>query len=486
MFNKASVKSAKEKEIQNWNDNHVYEEVEDKGQKVTSSRWVITEKIKNGNTVTTARLVARGFEENSEEIRKDSPTCSKEGVRILLSIAASENWECHTEDVKAAYLQGNQIEREVFLKPPSDIYQGKLWKLHKTVYGLCDAARAWYLRVKEELLRYGTKMCPYDNSLFMWYGAHQLEGIICVYVDDFLWAGTSLFEQQIIQEIRNKFLIGSSESRSFKYVGLNIVSEPSYITVDQIQYASSLAPIKICRDRRFQKSSDLSNLEKAEYRARIGQLIWIAGHTRPDIAFDTCELSVAFNKAKVEDLLKLNKLVERVIGDNFRLSFPRLKYLKDCTIECYTDASFANLPDGSSQGAFIILIRDCLGQMCPILWQSRKLRRVVKSTIAAETMALIEGAEAAIYIAQILSCVTSCNKLKVYCYVDNKSLVDTLNSIKKVEDKRLRIDLAVIENMIANEEICKVSWIPSQQQLADCLTKRGVSTECLRSTIGKF
>ena len=64
MFNSAEVKIAKEREIRNWNDNQVYEEVDDKGQKVTSSRWVITEKIKDGNTVTKARLVARGFEEN--------------------------------------------------------------------------------------------------------------------------------------------------------------------------------------------------------------------------------------------------------------------------------------------------------------------------------------------------------------------------------------------------------------------------------------
>ena len=422
----------------------------------------------------------------TDEIRKDSPTCSKEGVRILLSIAASENWMCHSEDVKAAYLQGKKIEREVLLKPPPDIYQGKLWKLNKTVYGLCDAARAWYLRVKEELTKHRMRMCPYDNSLFMWYEANRLEGIICVYVDDFLWSGNQKFEKEVIQEIRAKFLVGSSEANSFKYVGLNIVSELGCITVDQIQYASSLAPIKICRDRRFQKGSDLSDLEKAEYRTRIGQLNWIAGHTRPDIAYDTCELSVAFNKAKVEDLLKLNKLVERVTSDGFKLAFPRLKSLKDCTIECYTDASFANLPDGSSQGAYIILLMDCLGQRCPILWQSRKLRRVVKSTIAAETMALIEGAEAAVYIAQILSCVTSHTKLKVFCYVDNKSLVDSLNSIKRVDDKRLRIDLAVIENMVISGEISKVSWIPSKQQLADCLTKRGVSTECLRSTISKI
>ena len=63
-------------EFKNWQTHNVYEEVPDNGQSV---RWVITKKIKNGESVTKARLVAHGFEECSlDEIKKDSPTCSKE------------------------------------------------------------------------------------------------------------------------------------------------------------------------------------------------------------------------------------------------------------------------------------------------------------------------------------------------------------------------------------------------------------------------
>ena len=100
-------------------------------------------------------------------LHKYSPTCLKETVRILFAVAASQRWECYTEDVKAAYSQGNKIDREVFLKPPRDIYNGTLWKLNKTVYGLCDAARAWYMRVKDVLLQLGVKMSPFDQSLFV-------------------------------------------------------------------------------------------------------------------------------------------------------------------------------------------------------------------------------------------------------------------------------------------------------------------------------
>ena len=64
-------------------------------------------------------------------------------------------------------------------------------------------------------------------------------------------------------------------------------------------------------------------------------------------------------------------------------------------------------------------------------------------------------------------------------------IIKVLSSTKRVEDRRLRIDLAVLEDMLAKKEISSVSWIASHQQLADCLTKRGASTERLRAVISE-
>ena len=71
--------------------------------------------------------------------------------------------DSHTVDVKAAYLQGDDIKREVYLRPPKEFDTGQIWKLKKTIYGLCDAARAWYIRVKDELIKLGVEKCPLDN-----------------------------------------------------------------------------------------------------------------------------------------------------------------------------------------------------------------------------------------------------------------------------------------------------------------------------------
>ena len=484
-FNSDAVDKAKGVEYESWVENKVFIEVDDQGQKVITVRWVVSEKEKDGKIITKARLCARGFEENTECLRKDSPTSSKETVRILLSLAALNSWDCHTLDVKAAYLQGNEIEREVYLKPPPEFYNGKLWKLKKTVYGLCDAARAWYTRVRDELISLSAERCSLDSSLFMWYNEGKLEGLVSIYVDDFIWAGTADFESGVIEKIRDKFLIGSSASRAFCYVGLNMVSTNEGVTVDQFQYASSLEPICISRGRSTNKHSELSESEKTDYRGLLGQLNWLATNTRPDIAFDICDLSVSIKKATIADLLRLNKVVDRVVKDSVKLLFPRIQSLESCSIECYTDAAFANLSTGGSQGGLIIFLKDSTGLRCPIFWQSRKLKRVVKSTLAAETLALVEGAEVSYYIASIIKEVTKIKDVPINCFVDNKSLVDALSSSNQVEDRRLRIDIAVLDDMIEKKEINHVAWVDTCNQLADCLTKRGASTEKLRLAVYK-
>ena len=57
-------------------------------------------------------------------------------------------------------------------------------------------------------------------------------------------------------------------------------------------------------------------------------------------------------------------------------------------------------------------------------WRSKKLERKVKSTIAAENLALNEGAERSIYLAHILKQLVDDIRIKIRCYTDNKSLVE--------------------------------------------------------------
>jgi len=71
-----------------------------------------------------------------------------------------------------------------------------------------------------------------------------------------------------------------------------------------------------------------------------------------------------------------------------------LSHLKgDLEIEVYTDASLGKVEEGSPQAGFIVSMRDEKGRHCPIIWKSRCLKRIARSTIESEALALIEGAE---------------------------------------------------------------------------------------------
>ena len=193
------VKEAKVKELENWKKFNVYEEIIDTGQPCISVRWVSTEKQStDGQVVTKARLVARGFEECKDySFRSDAPTAEKRVLRIFLALLASNQWKCNCIDIKSAFLQGKTFEREVYLRPPveAENSEGKVWKLNKCVYGLNDTARVWYFTVRNALLSLGCKQLKVDPAMFYWYQNDKLAGMFLVYVNDFIWGGTKRFEE---------------------------------------------------------------------------------------------------------------------------------------------------------------------------------------------------------------------------------------------------------------------------------------------------
>ena len=144
-FSDTDVQQAKFEELENWRRNRVYEEVSFNHQEYISTKWVITEKAVEGEKKLKARLVARGFEEQAK-IQTDSPTYSKKCQRLVLTIMASREWQCNSIDIQAAFLQGKPINRDVYVKPPMEVFtEGTIWKLKTCVYGLNGASRTWYM-----------------------------------------------------------------------------------------------------------------------------------------------------------------------------------------------------------------------------------------------------------------------------------------------------------------------------------------------------
>ena len=145
----------------------------------------------------------------------------------------------------------------------------------------------------------------------------------------------------------------------------------------------------------------LSDHENKSLRSVIGQLSWLANQTRPDISYDVCQLSIAYKNARESDLAHGNKIIRKIKNNKMTLKYPKMNIGETMYVHCHSDASFNNLPNGGSQGAFVILISDENGNSAPIQWQSKKVRRVVKSTLAAECLAMEDGADAAYYVKNV-------------------------------------------------------------------------------------
>ena len=470
-FDAASIAVAKEKELQSWKDNDVYTEVENIGQPVVTSRWVFSAKNVDGVIMPKARLVARGFEDDELRDRPtDSPTCTKESIRIAMSIIAIEGWACQSIDIKTAFLQGNQLERTVHMKPPREMKTDKLWKLHKCVYGLNEASRYWYTRVKEELINAEMTKSRYDDAVFYLKIDGVCHGILIIHVDDFLYGGSSKFEK-IISRIRAVFTVGHESKIPLKYLGMDLSLKEEILVYDQQNYINGIEEQQI--ENKRDRERKLNKGEQSLFRAMCGQLNWIASQSRPDIAYDVCQLSTRLNSATVDDFLRANKVIRKVKQRNVVLMYQQLE--QPIKLLGFCDASYANLKDGSSQGGFIIFLMGKDNKVSPLCWSSRKLRRVCRSTIAAETMALLDVSEACFWLQNVMNELLTTPLDTTVIYTDNKSLYQAAHSSSTIEEKRLRVELAGIRESINRREF-KLMWIETRLQLADCLTKQGADS----------
>ena len=345
-----------------------FNEVEEDRQSQVSVRWLIIEKIVEGVVRTKARLVAHGFEEiDGNCIRKDSPTCGKENLRIVFLFIGMNDWKINTMDIRAAFLQGNPIERDVYLKPPKEAHTKKLWKLNTTVYGLGDPPRAWYLCVKDELLKIGGMKSKFDNAIFYWHLNDKLQGVLSLHVDDFCWEGTEWFRQKVTDPIRKKFLISKEETETFKYLGLQITQNKDEIKIHQKGHIGEIQKIKF--DNPSQKDRRLAPHETQQLRRVAGQLNWVSMQMRPHMAYAASIVSGSIKDATVRDIITANKFLKILQCTDVVLSFSKIEDIENSELICFSDASFPNLKCGGSQGGIIVFIQGFNGKYMLLAWQ---------------------------------------------------------------------------------------------------------------------
>lgn len=89
-------------------------------------------------------------------------------VRTVLSVVSARNWKVHQMDVHNAFLHGD-LQEEVYMKLPpgfSSSTNGRVCRLHKSLYGLKQFPRCWFAKLGMALKAYGFRQSLADYSLF--------------------------------------------------------------------------------------------------------------------------------------------------------------------------------------------------------------------------------------------------------------------------------------------------------------------------------
>ena len=479
---------AKEKELASWKEFGTYTEVKDEGQKTLGLNWILTDKVIDGKPDIKARLCVRGDLEAHSNLRTDSPTIHKTNIKIFLLVAAAKNWVVKTADIRSAFLQGKDLDRDVFVQPPRERkVKGILWKMIKPAYGLLDASRGFFLELSHTLSELGCEQSRLDPAFYTWKINGQVQGIILTHVDDVLHgSGSEEFNSQVLVPLQKKFKFGSADEREFRYVGMNVVLEKGKIVVNQDHYLESIEMPDM--DLEGPENDLMDEQGQEEFRGIVGKIGWLGGISRPDLAFDHVALSSKLGKASIGDMRAASKVIKKMKLEKTTMTFPDLGNISNWVMEGFGDAGFKSLPDQmSSCGGKVILLKNKVsGAACIVSWRSKKLKRLALSSTAAEALAATDLVSEMIYVKGILEeMMGGPLDIPVVAFTDSKNLWKACHTTALVDDPRLRIDVVVLKECIEKGELVDIKLVPGNEMIANCLTKKGASARELMRILHK-
>ena len=288
-----------------------------------------------------------------------------------------------------------------------------------------------------------------------------------------MWSGENHRLKAIINKLKATFQISHENEDAFTYIGIQTVQNPDgSITLNQSTYIVSIPTISLNHDRLNDLQQKLNDDEVTLLRGALGRLNWVANMTRPDISFTVSKVSGHIKEATISDVKEINKLIKHVKGSLASITFPALD-VNTTRVVVYTDSSYNNLDDGGSQGGHIVFLKDKHNKSCPISWRSVRVRRVARSTLAAECLSFADGIDTATFVAKIAAEFQVIKPTSsILAVTDSRSLYDAANTSTQISDRRLRVEIAAIREAKEKEEI-EILWIGKENQLADVLTKKG-------------
>ena len=476
--------AAKKKELKDFENYDVYDVVDrPDNTNIIATEWVLVEKEKPDNTkVVKARLCLRGDQEEAlHKIPRESPTVNKMSVKILVTLAVSQGWNIRSCDVERAFLQTEDIQRDVFVRPPVEMNlpRSKVLKLKRTAYGLVDASRSFFLKQAKEFKNIGFHPLQMDPALFI----HKTDkdGMCdagaAVHVDDALNVGKKEVLDKAQKEMQTKLTYGTVEELPFRFLGSNYRQEKNGdIVIDQKHYVESLEIPDIRELNNIPKQDILPEKFQSTFRSLASKVNVLASTVRPDFTYQAKFLTTRYNKATKSDLTAVIKLIKRAKEDTTEIVIPDIGQPEEWILVGVVDASHRTGGNLFAVGGHVLMLQNKNTQAAAVLhWASKKINRVVHSSYAAETLAM-QKLFSTIYLARRLiaeMCGKRAAGLECVALTDNQALFDNIMYLKaNSDDYRLHSDIIELRQSIEQDKtVQEVRYVPSSQNISDCLTK---------------
>lgn len=212
-------------------------------------KWVYRVKLKADGTLERckARLVAKGYtqQEGIDFIDTFSPVAKMTTVKTLLAVSAAKNWSLTQLDISNAFLNGD-LQEEIYMSLPPG-YTPKegesqppnaVCRLNKSLYGLEQASRQWFIKFSTTILSLGFQKSHTDHTLFIKNVGGKYVAVL-VYVDDIIIASSNDLEVEILKSnLQHSFKLRDLGPLKF-FLGLEIARSSQGIAICQQKYGST-------------------------------------------------------------------------------------------------------------------------------------------------------------------------------------------------------------------------------------------------------
>ncbi|GBM68281.1 Retrovirus-related Pol polyprotein from transposon RE1 [Araneus ventricosus] len=467
-----------EDEIKSLNKHKIWELVDKHDNtKIVKSKWVYT--IKDSKTPKfKARLVATGFNQvkNVDYLESYSPVVNIDTFRLLIALAAKLNLAVNFFDVKTAYLHSD-LEEEVYMTTPPGYEmetEGKVYRLKKSIYGLPQSGRNWYFKLKSELERIGLKEIASDNCVFVMINKNEVL-VLCIYVDVIaLFSNDIVLSNNVIRKLKTIFELKETTDGE-KFLGIEVRRNENGFSLSQVEYINFLlekynmslcnsvkTPMSKNEDKFFDSGNKFVNV--TEFQTLIGELLYLANRTRPDISFTVTYLSQFCQKPEQKHLKLAKKILRHLKGTKEKT--PVYSNKVGC-INASSDASWGNAENGKSFSGSVLMLGDSL-----VAWKCNKQRSVCLSTCEAELCALSETAKNVLWAKNVLN-ELNCFSFIESCviYSDSKSAIDWLNCARSSSKTRhVNLRFHFVKDLISGGEM-QIIFVPTEEMISDFLTK---------------